>query len=141
MLPTMEESFVHQKNTLENRKRKWYEYFLKRFFYSRRRFHIYIYIYPKVDIYSLGNILYMLLQEEWPFGDVKSADAQEMIRKGGRPSIYIDIWNSTDPVTVLLKKAMFRCHEQEPKDRWTARQVEQFLNQGLQQQQQQLVQA
>jgi tRNA(Met) C34 N-acetyltransferase TmcA len=73
----------------------------------------------------------MLLQEEWPFGNVKTAKAIETVRNGGRPSIYSDIWNSTDPVTVLIKKAMIHCHEQEPEDRWTARQVEQFLNRGL----------
>jgi hypothetical protein len=74
----------------------------------------------------------MLLQEEWPFGDVKTAVAQETIRNGGRPNIYSDIWNSTDPVTLLIKEAMIHSHEQEPEDRWTARQVQEFLNKGLQ---------
>lgn len=73
----------------------------------------------------------MLLQEEWPFGDVAAKEAQEKIKSGHRPSIYADIWNSTEPANRLMLEAMIHCHEQKPEDRWSARQVEQYLHQGL----------
>lgn len=69
----------------------------------------------------------MLLQEEWPFLDMKPEKARNLIKEGYRPSFDAEIWNSTDPVDKALKEAMIMCHEQNPKERATARQVETFL--------------
>jgi hypothetical protein len=66
----------------------------------------------------------MLLMSEWPFQDVTTEEAKTSVKKGQRPSFYVDIWNSTDPVEEALRDVMFMCHEQEPEDRSTARQVE-----------------
>ena len=52
----------------------------------------------KVDVYSLGNIFYMLLQEEWPFQDLNETEAIQQIIKGARPSIDKAVWESQDPV-------------------------------------------
>lgn len=73
----------------------------------------------------------MLLQNEYPFGDVDADEAQQSIIEGRRPSFYLDIWNSTDPVIVALKSIMILCHEQEPKDRPSARYVVSFLKSKL----------
>lgn len=81
----------------------------------------------KVDIYSLGNIFYMLLQEEYPFHGMDSEEAQALVMNGHRPSFYLDIWNSTDPVIQALKSIMIQCHEQDPNDRPSAREVEMYL--------------
>jgi len=85
----------------------------------------------KVDIYSLGNIFYMLLQEQWPFDDMKTEDAQEEVKNGNRPAIYEDIWNSTEPVNVALKHAMIRCHNQNSITRATAREIADYWRQTI----------
>ena len=85
----------------------------------------------KVDVYSFGNIMYMLLSGEWPFDDISEDNTMDKVMKGIRPSVYEDIWNSTDPVDQVLKDAMIMCHEQEPNDRATARQVERFLKENM----------
>jgi serine/threonine protein kinase len=85
----------------------------------------------KVDVYSFGNIIYSLLQEELPFQDTRSKSVPDLVMKGVRPSIYYDIWNSTDPIVMALKEAMIMCHEGEPEDRASARQVEVYLKSKL----------
>ena len=85
----------------------------------------------KVDVYSLGNTFYMLLQQEWPFTGIKSKKAHSLVKKGERPSIYKDVWNSPDPIIQALKEAMIMCHEQDPTERSSAREVEVFLKKKL----------
>ena len=85
----------------------------------------------KVDVYSLGNIFYMLLQREWPFSDVTDAETKKLVKDGYRPSFDADIWNSTDPSDIALKEAMLMCHEQDPRERASARQVEKYLRKQL----------
>ena len=75
----------------------------------------------------------MLLQGEYPFDDVDADEARKLVIAGHRPTFYIDIWNSTDPVNVALKHIMIQCHEQNPEDRPSARQVEQYLKDILRQ--------
>ena len=84
-------------------------------------------IIVQVDVYALGNIFYMLLQEEWPFQDLNEKEAQERVMKGLRPSFDENVWNSTDLVDQALKQAMLMCHEQNAADRASAREVESFL--------------
>jgi hypothetical protein len=66
----------------------------------------------------------MLLQGEYPFEDTDADKAQQLVVEGHRPSIYYDVWNSTDPVDLALKSIMIRCHEQDPGDRPSAREIE-----------------
>jgi len=84
-----------------------------------------------VDLYSFGNILYMLLTNMWPFEDDSDEEAREKVKRGDRPAIPREIWESTDPSLKALKEAMFLCHEQDPKKRATAREVETFLIDSL----------
>ena len=86
-----------------------------------------IYLLVQVDVYALGNIFYMLLQGDWPFYDVPQEMATELVKNGTRPSVYSDLWFSTDPVDIALKEAMIMCHEQNATERASARTVEQYL--------------
>ena len=86
----------------------------------------------QVDVYSLGNIFYMLLQKDWPFREVEEKEAKRLVKDGYRPSFDAAIWNSTDPIDMVLKKAMIMCHEQVPEDRASARHIEVYLKQHLQ---------
>jgi serine/threonine protein kinase len=83
--------------------------------------------FVQVDVYSLGNIFYMLLQGDWPFYDVPQETAMELVKNGTRPSVYMDVWFSTDPIDVALKEAMMMCHEQNATERASARMIEQYL--------------
>jgi serine/threonine protein kinase len=86
-----------------------------------------------VDLYSLGNIFYMLLMQNYPFRNAPSwRKAAEWVQDGQRPHVFPHVWNSTHPVDVALKQAMVMCHAQEPEDRATARQVERYLQGELQ---------
>jgi serine/threonine protein kinase len=90
-----------------------------------------IFLLEQVDVYSFGNIIYSLLQEEVPFADEKAKDVPDLVMDGVRPSIYYDVWNSTDPIVQALKEAMIMCHEHEPEERATAREVEVYLKSKL----------
>jgi serine/threonine protein kinase len=81
----------------------------------------------QVDVYSLGNIFYMLLQGEWPFNDVPLDTAYNLVKNGTRPSVYADVWYSDNPVDIALKGAMIMCHEQNATIRSSAREIEKYL--------------
>jgi hypothetical protein len=72
-----------------------------------------------------------LLQGELPFQGIESEKAQELVVSGERPSFYEDVWNSANPIDQTLKKAMIMCHEDDPKVRASARDVEVFLKNAL----------
>lgn len=74
-------------------------------------------------MYSFGNVLFTLLQEEYPFRTRKTEEAQELVKNGRRPDIYFDLWNSTDPVNQALKEGMVMSHQQYPVERWSAREL------------------
>jgi serine/threonine protein kinase len=84
-----------------------------------------------VDVFSLGNIFYMLLMMELPFQELTAQDAAEKIKTGERPSFYEDVWDSPDPYIQALKSAMIMCHHHNATQRATARQVETFLKDQL----------
>ena len=85
----------------------------------------------QVDVYSFGNVLFLLLQEEWPFRDKTADEAKELVKAGHRPTFYVDVWNSPDPIDQALKEAMIMCHEQNSTIRASAREVEEFLMQKI----------
>jgi serine/threonine protein kinase len=85
----------------------------------------------KVDVYSFGNVLYTLLQRELPFQDESTKIARERVMSGYRPSIFADVWSSTDPAMQAIKQAMIICHAQNQTERATMRQVETFLKSSL----------
>lgn len=62
---------------------------------------------------------------------MKEKEAKKRIKEGYRPSFDVDVWNSTHPVDQALKEAMFKCHEQDPNNRASAREVETYLRSRL----------
>jgi serine/threonine protein kinase len=84
----------------------------------------------KVDIYSLGNVFYGILAKRWPFYDIIKDDkvAQKTIMSGARPPIQASILNSTDPFDRVMLKAIEMCWVQEPRERATAREVQNFID-------------
>lgn len=86
----------------------------------------------KVDIYSMGNIFYVLLTGKWPFEHLSSTKkARTIVKQGGRPPIDGAILNSTDPFDRALLEAMQMCWVQEPTKRATAREVQSFIETKL----------
>ena len=86
----------------------------------------------KVDIYSMGNIFYILIAKLWPFEELDNdKKARTKIKNGERPSIPKEIAESTDPFDIALVKALQMCWIQDQKKRATAREVEKFLDKEL----------
>ncbi|KAL7560672.1 hypothetical protein ACA910_001354 [Epithemia clementina (nom. ined.)] len=86
----------------------------------------------KVDMYSLGNIFYMLVAREWPFENTKEKIAMKAIMKGQRPRLPTIVQNTTNPIIRILIEAMQMCHRQDPEQRATSREVEKFLKAEIQ---------
>mmetsp|Transcript_19996 Transcript_19996/g.55162 ORF Transcript_19996/g.55162 Transcript_19996/m.55162 type:complete len:188 (-) Transcript_19996:2088-2651(-) len=84
-----------------------------------------------IDVYSLGNLFYMLLQKRWPFLTESNKDARKMIKKGYRPKFDKAVWYSKNKYDQSLKTAMVKCHQQDPKDRASALEIADFLKQEL----------
>jgi serine/threonine protein kinase len=81
---------------------------------------------------SLGHVLYVLLTGHFPWEDADTDDSshvQEMVQKGSRPNIDIDVdyTHSKNPQVRALVRAMSWCWELDPRDRPTAQQVEDLL--------------
>ena len=83
-----------------------------------------------VDVWSLGSIIYHLLTGKKVWSEYSKNKAQESVIMGKLPKISKSIQNSTDPVDILLKKAMDMCYIYEPSQRATARKVATFLDNG-----------
>eukprot|EP00591_Stephanopyxis_turris_P011789 CAMPEP_0195511144 /NCGR_PEP_ID=MMETSP0794_2-20130614/3576_1 /TAXON_ID=515487 /ORGANISM="Stephanopyxis turris, Strain CCMP 815" /LENGTH=283 /DNA_ID=CAMNT_0040638693 /DNA_START=704 /DNA_END=1555 /DNA_ORIENTATION=- len=88
----------------------------------------------KVDIYSMGNIFYLLLTGKYPFYNMKPTSdkkLKKMIAKGEKPYIPSDLKHSHDPADVALIKAMEMCHILDPVKRAGAREVATLLDKAL----------
>mmetsp|Transcript_55943 Transcript_55943/g.83372 ORF Transcript_55943/g.83372 Transcript_55943/m.83372 type:complete len:491 (+) Transcript_55943:95-1567(+) len=81
----------------------------------------------KIDIYSMGNVFYVLLTDAWAFERIQEKEAQEKIMDGVRPFISKAFRESEDPSVKALIEAMHMCWEQEPEDRATAIEVRDYL--------------
>lgn len=79
----------------------------------------------KVDVYSMGNVLYSILTLEYPFEHEK--DVYKKVIAGERPAIPQKFLNSTDPFDQTLLKAIEMCWVHDPEKRATARQVQRLL--------------
>ena len=85
----------------------------------------------KIDVYSMGNIIYQLLTGLYPFEDMKRKDVYVEIQKGVRPIIPEKYLSSTDPKQQALVKAIQDCWIHDPAERATARSVEQALKRAM----------
>ena len=64
-------------------------------------------IIRQIDVYSLGNIFYMLLTRLWPFDDIHDEkNVANMVKQGKRPVLRREIVKSTDPRVLTLRKLL-----------------------------------
>ena len=83
--------------------------------------------FVKIDVYSEGNIFYVLLTGKYPFEDAGKEEAKFRVMAGKRPKIDEEFLNSKDPLIQALVTATQRCWTQNPEKRPTSREIEQFL--------------
>jgi len=88
----------------------------------------YDYLTEKIDVYSLGNILYMILTKHQPFYNKNSTTVAELVKHGETPPIPNEIWGTEE---LAIIEAINMCWLKNPKDRSSARDVESFLRRKL----------
>lgn len=96
------------------------------------------YVSEKVDVYSLGNILFQVMttHQPWthlePKGKLTKEEVAELKIKGETPFIPRKYINSTDFATRTLYQAIQACFKNDPNDRPTAYQLSYGLGKALQ---------
>lgn len=85
----------------------------------------------KVDVFSMGNVLFFLLTGRTPWGEIDSKEAAEKVKLGKRPKIDKEIRYSEDPYHVAMVKAIGMCFEYDQKKRTGARAVADVLDAAL----------
>jgi len=78
----------------------------------------------KIDVYSLGNILYSILTKHEAFDEMKKTEAQDLVKHGKRPPIPDKLWEAEE---LAIIEAINMCWAQKPKNRPSARDVDSFL--------------
>lgn len=105
-------------------------------------------IYPKqllsekVDIYSLGNTLFVLLTGLEPRGkehkQQRLKQVSNLVAKGEYPQFPLEYKSSTDPAVAAIRKAIISCWEPNPNLRPSAMEIASTLFLALDQIKQQL---
>jgi Protein kinase domain len=85
----------------------------------------------KLDIYSLGNMLYAIVTGEWPFDEIKAEKAKTLVAHGKRPFIDDSVRDSKDPYDKAILTAMDRCWKHDPRHRPSALEVKQYLEEHM----------
>lgn len=90
----------------------------------------------KVDVYSLGNILWDLLTTHAPWGKMKKERQDEVrpkVAKGELPKLPppYDKLSLEDPALKAIKVAMYKCLRLDPQDRPTAGEIAEELAEAL----------
>ena len=81
----------------------------------------------KLDVYSMGNVLYFLLTGDDPFDDLEKEEAVALLRRGKKAKIRAELRTSKDPIDRTLIGAVEMCFVREWKDRHTSTDVLNFL--------------
>jgi len=99
------------------------------------------YLTEKVDVYSLGHILFRLicLHEPWhklepgyTKGDeIRNEYVKEQVKKGVLPFIPKAVVESKDAEVRLIREAMLACYTFDPEKRPSARSIANFLDRGI----------
>ena len=87
-----------------------------------------------MDIYSLGNLIYLLLTGHSPRGQTdpnRLNEVRSFVQNGTPPVIDDFNLNSTDPLIVAMIAALQSCYEPNPKQRGTARDIAGILIRAL----------
>jgi len=91
----------------------------------------------KVDVFSLGHILFRLIcgHEPWhkfePGGMPSKPELSEKVKQGKLPTIPNFVIQSKDPEVVAIRDAMLRCYTYDPIERPSAREIAQSLTEAL----------
>ena len=80
----------------------------------------------KVDVYSMGNVIFFITTGEPPFLRLSKKFAKKAVIKGTRPD-FGKLTNSSDLNIQALIEAANMCWIQDPEERASARQVQEFL--------------
>jgi Protein kinase domain. len=81
----------------------------------------------KIDVFSLGNIIYAIITGSLPFEEMDVKDAQEMVKNGILPKLKGSFIHSDHPIDNVLVKAMDMCFEYDWRKRARAHQVRDLL--------------
>jgi hypothetical protein len=85
----------------------------------------------KVDVYSLGNILYFLLTKEFPWNGFASKEVYARVKSGRRPEIPLGNRKSHHPFDRYMIEALKMCYTQNQIQRPSAFEVAKKLQEGL----------
>jgi|AntRauTorckE5430_2_1112549.scaffolds.fasta_scaffold00511_10 serine/threonine protein kinase len=91
----------------------------------------------KVDVFSLGHIFYRIICGHEPWnrleqGRKPSSDVlARKVKAGILPRVPQNVMESTDPVVVAIRKAMFMCYTVDPMNRPSSKYVAAFLDEEL----------
>jgi hypothetical protein len=85
----------------------------------------------KVDVYSLGNVLYFLLTREYPWNDHDVKEVYEKVLNEKRPRMPEKIVKSKDPFHKYMIEAIQMCFVHDPIKRPSAKMVAEKLAAGL----------
>jgi len=83
----------------------------------------------KVDVFLVGNMMYLLLTHKWMFEGIPTLTAMAMLRSGERSEFGFE---PTDPADVAMVEAINWSWTQDPKKRPKAREISKFLKSALQ---------
>ena len=88
----------------------------------------------KVDVFSLGNVLYFLVTEgmdPWDIEDIKTKEVYKRVMDGKRAQFPDKVLESTHPYEKYVLEAIKLCWIHDPKERASAQQVADKLAEGL----------
>jgi serine/threonine protein kinase len=81
----------------------------------------------KIDVYSMGNVLYSIISGMMPFEGLKSEKAMKAVMEGKRPKIPRDVEESDDIAIQAILSATKACWIHDPKDRPPATEIRDLL--------------
>ena len=87
----------------------------------------------KVDVYSLGNVLFWLLVKENPWKNVASKDVYDLVMQGKRPKIPKEILESDKIYHKYMIQAIQMAYTHKASERPTAGAIAKKLKEGIDQ--------
>lgn len=80
-----------------------------------------------VDVYALGNTLYTILENKWPFAKENNKEVHKRVINGERASLSKSVLESDDKYINAIVKAIEMSQHQEVSKRSSAREIQHFL--------------